>query len=417
MGKRWTKRVSSTKKHKDEETQGTEIMFGRDILQDVEIEVFGIKTLREVRSTDILALAGKSVTIYCKLNDSSAPHWSMVTPVHRLITEEGTSYDDCCTVFGNFENGEANLVIKAVDISEEGTWKCYNTNNPKGESASLIVLESGPECRSLSGIGPKNEVIEGGTVNLECKAEEKATPPGLLTWIENGDEMSKKGNSPLMYTKKVEREDDETSLNCKLTHSSLSSPLTCPEDIKLNVLYPPKAAVPAEVCVKKDNELRINCSYTPGKPENTDVKWKRADEIDASISNPLEIASIQPGRNNTAILFVCVVSNLYYNNQRGEDSAETKVIVQYDPIVTIPLVQYVREGDDLQMTCEVDSVPITNNVEWIYPTGTITRSKILVINNILRSQWGTYTCRAKNQFCDKIGGTGHGSNATLVDIY
>uniref|UniRef100_A0ABM0MIL6 Myelin-associated glycoprotein-like n=1 Tax=Saccoglossus kowalevskii TaxID=10224 RepID=A0ABM0MIL6_SACKO len=59
----------------------------------------------------------------------------------------------------------------------------------------------------------------------------------------------------------------------------------------------------------------------------------------------------------------------------------------------------VIEGDEYEVECLVDSNPETNGI-WIHPDGSLSAGSTLTLNNISRSDTGTYTCFAETVFWD-----------------
>ncbi|XP_070551454.1 uncharacterized protein [Ptychodera flava] len=200
-------------------------------------------------------------------------------------------------------------------------------------------------------------------------------------------------------------------LAAKCKHRGIDTPWVCPNTITLDVQFPPVINVPPYRCVK--NGTQLGCEYTPGNPPTTQVKWKTPNDETAVRDNPLTIGDFEVQHSGN---YTCIVNNTFFDGSQGRDVGITMVEVQYNPIVSTPVVYDIKEGEELKLDCSVKSVPAANEIIWSTPSGSIYRGNTLTLLSVRRGNAGLYTCHATNTFCDDIGGHGTGTSSTVVSV-
>ncbi|XP_077985743.1 nephrin-like isoform X2 [Glandiceps talaboti] len=371
----------------------------------------------EVTPIDTVVRKGNSTTLFCKVNldkSNEPPDWFYEKPdgKHIQITDLGVSYKECCTVIGEVKAGEVNLHIDSATLEDEGVYRCQHSNLPI-QRGHIFVIDAGVSCtKSSSNIGSKSEIIVGTTVTLKCALPRNDFSQGRLVWTKNG---VIENNSPV-FEKEIGKEDDGISYNCIFEHPSITIPWTCPTDIKPMVQYPPVATIPNSLCIQKGNKLNISCTYTQGQPGHTQVQWTKVGGSFVRDGNPLIVPNIQP-ESNGQTEYTCNVNNTYWDGTYGVDTVKITLDVQYAPMVTIEGSTTVKEGEALELVCNIDANPEHDKLRWIHHNDSVQIGDRLTLNNIYRSQGGRYTCEASNTFCSGIGTRGSGRLDVEIDVY
>ncbi|XP_070551455.1 fibroblast growth factor receptor 4-like [Ptychodera flava] len=361
----------------------------------------------EVIPEDTLAREGQQTALFCKVNTDGSQH-----PAIKW-TREGNSVDECCDVTGDVSNGESNLLIKNTTKSHDGEWQCQVAGLGMKNATVIVIGRDEPRCSMESGVDPRNRVIAGNTISLSCSVESILPSSAKLVWRRNNKPVKEDNSNPLLYTWQVEAEDHGASFTCKLKLRRSDTSFVCSENITLDVQYRPVIKLPSNICVKKATQL--DCEYAPGNPSTTQVKWKTPNDETAMRDNPLIMDDIDLQVNNPDN-YTCIVNNTFFDGSHGQDVAITSVQLQYNPVVST-LVEYdIKEGEDIELDCNVQSVPPATAIKWITPSGTVYQGRHLTLLNINRTHAGLYTCKATNKLCDDFGGLGNGSNSTFVRV-
>nr|XP_006816224.1 PREDICTED: hemicentin-1-like [Saccoglossus kowalevskii] len=182
----------------------------------------------------------------------------------------------------------------------------------------------------------------------------------------------------------------------------------------LDVQYPPVAETDGIVAVREGLTTNILCKVTDGNPLpcSDSARWKRPEDTVFNTDNPLQIHNIQ---RNQAGIYLCEVTNTYYNGDQGQGSSESNVIVEYPPDVYVPDVYSVIVGNDVIVNCMVDAVP-NADIKWISFNDRESEGKTLTLQNVQKSHDGIYTCHATNTFTSEPIGPGTGENTTHIDV-
>ncbi|XP_070549779.1 nephrin-like [Ptychodera flava] len=380
-----------------------------------------------VTPEDAYVREGDTLTLNCSVNYSEhtsnflVPGWTKRPlngkPIDDIwIAINGTSVKDCCDVTGDKSKGESNLVIKRVTKESSGQWHCFHHTLRSATATITVIDPDDPVCTALSGIGRHNEVIENTEVTLRCRLKtENITPPGRLVWYRNGAEIHS-GNSSLDIRTTITRDDHGVPFSCRLEHTNSSSSISCLNSITPDVQYPPLTKTPSNVCVKEGTTLTINCEYKPGNPTLTSIGWKIPGRESFTRHNPLIIDKVNSAKHSG--VYTCKVNNTYFSGEQGESLNQTDVRVEYNPRVETLPVQRVKQGYDTLLQCDAKAVPDVDKFEWITPSGSVVNGRTLKLQNVNISDNdnGKYTCRARNTFCGEIGGFGHGSHYTYLDV-
>ncbi|XP_065933548.1 hemicentin-1 [Magallana gigas] len=160
------------------------------------------------------------------------------------------------------------------------------------------------------------------------------------------------------------------------------------------------------------SNLSVPCSATPGNPHNHVYYWTRLGE-DSFRQNGSYLRLNGISRNESGS-YICTAVNFYSTRGEGKDSQTLSVNVQYPPVVS-PLPNVTRvEGEHISIWCNVTSGnPPTTAVNWIKP-GFWQIGSTLRLNYIRKSQSGTYTCVAENNYND--GRKGANKQSFFLDV-
>ncbi|XP_006761609.1 PREDICTED: cell adhesion molecule 1 isoform X4 [Myotis davidii] len=180
----------------------------------------------------------------------------------------------------------------------------------------------------------------------------------------------------------------------------------------ITVLVPPRNLV---IDIQKDTavegeEIEVNCTAMASKPATT-IRWfkgnmelKGKSEVE-EWSDMYTVTSqlmLKVRREDDGVPVICQVEHPAVT---GNLQTQRYLEVQYKPRVhiqmTYPLQGLTREGDALELTCEVSGKPQPVKVTWVrvddeMPQHAVLSGPNLFINNLNKTDNGTYRCEASN---------------------
>ncbi|XP_069081042.1 cell adhesion molecule 1 isoform X2 [Pleurodeles waltl] len=183
------------------------------------------------------------------------------------------------------------------------------------------------------------------------------------------------------------------------------------EIITVTVLVPPQTLV---IDTQKDTategeEIELNCTAMGGKPA-ADIRWLKGNKelkgesfvkpMEEKMSLVTSRVSLTVSREDDGVPVVCLVDHPAVQDLQ----IQQKLSVQYKPRVLLS-VSYpqglTREGEFLQLTCTVMGKPIPEKIRWLrledsIPENAILSGANLLINNLSKTDNGTYRCEASN---------------------
>ncbi|XP_054985848.1 cell adhesion molecule 1 isoform X7 [Sorex araneus] len=180
----------------------------------------------------------------------------------------------------------------------------------------------------------------------------------------------------------------------------------------ITVLVPPRNLM---IDIQKDTavegeEIEVNCTAMASKPATT-IRWfkgnkelKGKSEVE-EWSDMYTVTSqlmLKVHKEDDGVPLICQVEHPAVT---GNLQTQRYLEVQYKPQVhiqmTYPLQGLTREGDTLELTCEAIGKPQPVMVTWVrldeeMPQHAILSGPSLVINNLNKTDNGTYRCEASN---------------------
>ncbi|XP_020845377.1 cell adhesion molecule 1 isoform X6 [Phascolarctos cinereus] len=190
----------------------------------------------------------------------------------------------------------------------------------------------------------------------------------------------------------------------------------------ITVLVPPRNLM---IDIQKDTavegeEIEVNCTAMASKPATT-IRWFKGNKELTGKSEVEEWSDMYTvtsqlmltvGKEDDGVPVICLVDHPAVKDMQTQRYLE----VQYKPQVHIQLTYppqgLTREGDTLELTCEAIGKPQPVMVNWVrldddLPQHAVVSGSNLLINNLNKTDNGTYRCEASN-----VVGTAH-SDYTL----
>ncbi|EAW67259.1 cell adhesion molecule 1 isoform X6 [Pan paniscus] len=180
----------------------------------------------------------------------------------------------------------------------------------------------------------------------------------------------------------------------------------------ITVLVPPRNLM---IDIQKDTavegeEIEVNCTAMASKPAttirwfkgNTELKGKSEVEEWSDMYTVTSQLMLKVHKEDDGVPVICQVEHPAVT---GNLQTQRYLEVQYKPQVhiqmTYPLQGLTREGDALELTCEAIGKPQPVMVTWVrvddeMPQHAVLSGPNLFINNLNKTDNGTYRCEASN---------------------
>nr|XP_004666506.1 cell adhesion molecule 1 isoform X7 [Jaculus jaculus] len=180
----------------------------------------------------------------------------------------------------------------------------------------------------------------------------------------------------------------------------------------ITVLVPPRNLM---IDIQKDTavegeEIEVNCTAMASKPATT-IRWfkgnkelKGKSEVEewSDMYTVTSQLTLKVHKEDDGVPVICQVE---HPAVAGNLQTQRYLEVQYKPQVhiqmTYPLQGLTREGDALELTCEAIGKPQPMMVTWVrvddeMPQHAVLSGSNLFINNLNKTDNGTYRCEASN---------------------
>ncbi|XP_069470606.1 cell adhesion molecule 1 isoform X2 [Ambystoma mexicanum] len=180
----------------------------------------------------------------------------------------------------------------------------------------------------------------------------------------------------------------------------------------VTVLVPPQNLV---IDMQKDTavegeEIELNCTAMGGKPA-ADIRWLKGNKIlegesftqqmEEKMSVVTSRVSLTVSREDDGVPVVCLVDHPAVQDLQTQRYLD----VHYKPRVMLSVAYpqgLTREGEMLQLTCTVLGKPMPEKIRWLrledsLPEHAILLGANLLINNLSKTDNGTYRCEASNK--------------------
>ncbi|XP_014908570.1 hemicentin-1-like [Poecilia latipinna] len=284
------------------------------------------------------------------------------------------------------------IMINDLTESDSGNYHFRVKGNMNGKSDGFSYRKTTDV--SVSGLSQKPSVMippltEGQQVTLTCTAPGlcSGSPPNI-TWMWRGKGEKDShiiGNTTALKTENLtaftqrhvstltfnySADHHNTSITCKV---SFTGGITTEETVTLNVTYLRKPQISGRATVREGDDLNLTCSVDSFPP--TVIGWSKSTkqaehqshnltkvhgrhEICHQDTSTIFLFSITNVTAKDAGLYICTAK--YPNYTLRE---EINVTVKYVRKPQISGRTTVMEGDDLNLTCSVDSVP-PSVIKW-----------------------------------------------------
>ncbi|XP_039475252.1 hemicentin-1-like [Oreochromis aureus] len=291
------------------------------------------------------------------------------------------------------DTGSATVVIANVTTEQSGQYICTATHLDTTVTSYVNVTVTYTRKPQIIG---NPTVKEGAVLNLTCSVE--SVPPSLVVWSKLGSNTNLHSDtgSAKLDVLNVTTEDSGQYI-CTATH--LDTTVTSYVDV--TVTYKRKPQIIGNTTVREGDVLNLTCSVESFPPSL--VMWSKP------TSNPSHhngtYTDLHNDTGSATVLFPNVTteqSGQYICTATHLDTTETSyvnVIVTYTRKPQIIGNATVKEGDVLNLTCSVESVPpslvvwskLGSNTNLHSDTG----SAKLAILNVTTEDSGQYICTAK----------------------
>ncbi|XP_077089300.1 cell adhesion molecule 1 isoform X5 [Siphateles boraxobius] len=303
-----------------------------------------------------------------------------------------------------------------------------NTSN--GSLATLLILftisaaiNTGAAqfpVQSQNLIADNISVVEGETATISCRV--KNNDDSVIQLLNpNRQTIYFKDVRPLKDARFQLVNFSDNELRVSLSNVSLSDEgrYVCqlytdpPQEAyaDITVLIPPGNPIieSREDIVSEGNETEITCTSMGSKPAAT-IRWMKGDKelqgkskVETTYDRMFTVTSwlrLTVTREDDGVPVVCIVDHPAVKDFQAQKYLE----VQYKPEVKI-VVEFpsglIREGENLELTCQAKGKPEPQQVNWVrveddVPSHAVITGSDLFIENLNKSYNGTYRCVASN---------------------
>ncbi|XP_056119036.1 cell adhesion molecule 1a isoform X4 [Rhinichthys klamathensis goyatoka] len=303
-----------------------------------------------------------------------------------------------------------------------------NTSN--GSLATLLILftisaaiHTGAAqfpVQSQNLIADNISVVEGETATISCRV--KNNDDSVIQLLNpNRQTIYFKDVRPLKDARFQLVNFSDNELRVSLSNVSLSDEgrYVCqlytdpPQEAyaDITVLIPPGNPIieSREDIVSEGNETEITCTSMGSKPAAA-IRWMKGDKelqgkskVETTYDRMFTVTSwlrFTVTREDDGVPVVCIVDHPAVKDFQAQKYLE----VQYKPEVKI-VVEFpsgpIREGENLELTCQAKGKPEPQQVNWVrveddVPSHAVITGSDLFIENLNKSYNGTYRCVASN---------------------
>ncbi|XP_042572031.1 B-cell receptor CD22-like [Cyprinus carpio] len=300
------------------------------------------------RSSQICALNGSTVTIYCTYKYPTGYKITKAFWTNTLVKEkdedeelpdlsEDPEYSQRLQYLGDKQK---NCTIRLSHVTQKDSHMYYFkfiTDKPDGKwtgkpGVSLTVTDLQVES--------PERVTEGDSVRLTCKSSCALTDRTTFIWYRNSQPLTERRDRNNQLLLQSVRREDAGRYSCALQEHTYISPA-----VQLNVTYPPKSVSvsisPSGEIVEGDS-VTLSCSSDSNPP--AEIIWfkGRASVVSGRIYSISKISSDHSGE------YKCKS-----RNEHGEKYSET---VTLNVMCELKMFRNL-EGDSLTLICSSDSNP------------------------------------------------------------
>ncbi|XP_076260413.1 sidestep IV transmembrane protein isoform X2 [Rhynchophorus ferrugineus] len=354
------------------------------------------------------------------------------------------------TVFGSRARfrpltNPATLEINKIQQSDEGIYRCRVDfkNSPTRNSKVNFTVIVPPEKIHIYDdkridksvlLGPYNE---GSDVNLLCEVKGGRPRPRVVWFLENtviDDSYENRSDGVVvnhLTFPNVGRQHLHARLICQATNNNLVPPETKAVVLDINLKPQTVSILTKEKHVSADKRYEVECRTSGSRPDAVITWWKGSRPVKRLTKNfaeqnnqSLNILNFVPVIDDDGKYLTCRAENPSIPDSALED--KWRLNVHYVPVVTLKMgstlnPQDIKEGDDVYFECNIRANPKAYKLAWFHNKveiyhnvsgGVILSDQSLVLQNVVRSTAGEYTCIATNS-----EGKGYSNPVKLVVKY
>lgn len=307
------------------------------------------------------------------------------------------------------------LRIPNIGREDSGTYTCfaentYSSGNRGTANATIeIDVQYPPSIQAFDTQRP----VEGTTLVISCNVTDGNPAVTSIHWTRVGYSSNHYGAN---YTlSPVQRSHSGTYIcHARNTYYDYSRG-EANQSVTVNVEYPPSMTPFSTRYPTELSDLSVQCSATPGNPPNHFYYWTRSGD-DSFRQNNTYLRLNGISRNETGS-YICTAVNSYSTGGEGNDSQTLSVNVQYPPVVSpLPNVKRVVQEHVSIWGNVTPGNPSYTTIYWTKSgdSGFRQSGSTLRLNYITKSQSGTYSCVAENNYND--GKKGANQQSFFLDV-
>ncbi|XP_026040648.1 hemicentin-1-like isoform X2 [Astatotilapia calliptera] len=291
------------------------------------------------------------------------------------------------------DTGSATLVIANVTTKQSGQYICTATHLDTTMTSYVNVTVTYTRRPQIIG---NTTVKEGDVLNLTCSVE--SVPPSLVVWSKLGSNTNLH-NDTGSATFIISNATAEHSGQYICTTNYMDYALK--DKVNVKVIYKRKPQIIGNTTVKEGDVLNLTCSVESFPPSL--IMWKKLNSTTILQNRTYTVLTSDTGSATVFIQNVTTEhSGQYICTATHLDTTMTSyvnVAVTYTRKPQITGNTSIKEGDDLNLTCSVESFP-PSLIMWSKLTSVTnlhndTGSATLVIPNGTAEDSGQYICTAK----------------------
>eukprot|EP00105_Crassostrea_gigas_P021956 XP_011441295.1 PREDICTED: hemicentin-2 isoform X1 [Crassostrea gigas] len=337
------------------------------------------------------------------------------------VTCSYTSGKPTSTIFywtkadSEFISDNRTLLIPNLGREDSGSYVCiaeniYSSGNKGTANATIeIDVQYPPSIQAFDTQRP----VEGTTLVIPCNVTDGNPAVTSIHWTRVGYSSNHYGANYTLST--VQRSHSGTYIcHARNTYYD-NSRGEANQSVTVNVEYPPSVTSFNTQYPTELSDLSIPCSAMAGNPSNHVYYWTRSGDDSFRENNTyLRLNGLSRNESGT---YICTAVNSYSTGGEGKDSKTLTVDVQYPPVVSpLPNVKRV-EGEHVSIWCNVTSGnPSYTTIYWTKSgdSGFRQSGSTLRFNYISKSQSGTYSCVAENNYNN--GEKGANQQSFFLDV-
>ncbi|XP_060536558.1 neural cell adhesion molecule 1 isoform X2 [Cylas formicarius] len=323
----------------------------------------------------------------------------------------------------------ATLVIDNIQLSDEGIYRCRVDfkNSPTRNSKVNFTVIVPPEKIHIYDdkridkvvlLGPYNE---GTDVNLLCEVKGGRPRPRVIWFLENtviDDSYENRSDGVVvnhLTFPNVGRQHLHARLICQASNNNIVPPESRAVVLDINLKPQTVNILTKEKHVSADKRYDVECRTSGSRPDAVITWWKGSRPVKRLAKNfseqnnqSLSILTFVPVIDDDGKYLTCRAENPAIPDSALED--KWRLNVHYVPVVTLKMgstlnPEDIKEGDDVYFECNIRANPKAYKLSWFHNNteifqnvtgGIILSDQSLVLQNVVKSTAGEYTCVATN---------------------